>query len=291
VIELYVPSKTFVVGEYAVLRGAPALVAATKPYFHFTAKKSSTPKESPFHADSPAGKWFRQSQVLLKDWDVKFTDPHEGRGGFGASGAQFVFYHALCTYLQADSRTDDAADIWQDFKVCDSSNGSGADVVAQTLGGITCFTSSPFEAQSSAWPFQKMDFVILRTGRKTETHSHLKSLKLGDTKALLQADELAVAAFLDADLESFLAETATFQNELRLLGLQDPATTELLKKITEMSGVVFAKGCGAMGADTIMAFVEHAEMPAFREELKHNSLEAVATSLDLAAPLKLEMVN
>ena len=37
---------------------------------------------------------------LIREWNLEFLDPHGGRGGFGASSAQFLFIHAMTTFLQ-----------------------------------------------------------------------------------------------------------------------------------------------------------------------------------------------
>jgi mevalonate kinase len=286
-IQLRVPSKTFLVGEYAVLQGAPALVAATGPYFQFSATKSSEPQKSLFHENSAASRWFRQSEVLLKEWSVNCQDPHEGGGGFGASGAQFVFYHALATYLQSQRAEDDAHDVWQDYKACEKNPCSGADVVAQTLGGITCFQAEPFDARSYRWPFDESDFVILKTGQKVETHSHLQKM-LPPLEGLVATSKLAVEAFFKSNIEAFTSAIAMFQRELVKAGLQAETTIQILEAINSGPGVLVSKGCGAMGADTVLALIDAEYRSEFLEFAKDLNLKLVATASDLAPPSKLK---
>ena len=157
--ELEVPSKTFV-GEYAVLRGGPALIALTRPCFRFSAEKSEVEQKSKFHPDSAASKWFRQSEVLLRDWKVDLADSHKGQGGFGASGAEFVFYHLLSTYLQSKCINDDPADVWQDFKACDKSGGSGADVVAKRWAALPTFVRRRLKRSLTIGHLTKPIFVL-----------------------------------------------------------------------------------------------------------------------------------
>lgn len=290
-IELRVPSKTFLVGEYAVLQGAPALIATTKPFFRFSAKKLATGSQRClFEKESPAGCWFHQSDVLLRDWSVAYHDPHAGKGGFGASGAQFVFYHALTTYLQSKRTAEVVRDVWQDFRACDGSGGSGADVVSQLLGGITCFRAEPFEAQSGVWPFNEVGFVILRTGDKLATHAHLKTLDV-ESDELIDASEAAVIGFLENDLDRFLQGLSEFQLELHTLDLQTARSKELVDLLMTLPGVYVAKGCGAMGADTVLAVFDRSKELALMNELSKKDLLPVATSDDLAPPLSLELVN
>lgn len=287
-IELLVPSKTFLVGEYAVLQGAPALVAATGPCFRFRAEKTEAEWKSLFHPDSAASRWFRQSEVLLKNWKVDFEDPHHGAGGFGASGAQFVFYHALSTYLQSQRTSDDAGDLWQDYKACETGRASGADVVAQTLGGIVHFSQEPFEAKSYDWPFDETDFVILRTGTKVETHEHLRN-SLPSLEGVIAGAKLSVDAFFMSNVEAFAAGLAITQKELVKAGLQAETTLALLEKLNAAPGVLVTKGCGAMGADTVLAIIDNEYRTEFFHAMKELKLHLVATSLDLAAATQLKV--
>jgi len=287
-IELLVPSKTFLVGEYAVLQGAPALVAATNPCFRFRAEKTSEEQKSLFHPDSAASRWFRQSEILLKKWKVNFEDPHQGAGGFGASGAQFVFYHALSTYLQSQKLCDDVNDVWQDYKACETTKASGADVVAQTLGGIVHLTQEPFEAKSYDWPFDETDFVIIRTGQKIDTHTHLKQ-GLPSLEGVVAGAKLSTEAFFMSNVEAFASGLAITQKELTKAGLQAETTLAILEKLNAAPGVLVTKGCGAMGADTVLAIIDNEYRTEFFHALRELKLHPIATSLDLVHETKLKI--
>lgn len=287
-IELLVPSKTFLVGEYAVLQGAPALVAATQPCFRFRAEKTNIEQKSLFHPESAAGRWFHQSEVLLKNWKVDFQDPHEGLGGFGASGAQFVFYHLLATHLQSQRVEDHVEDVWQDYKACEKTRASGADVVAQTLGGIVHFSPKPFEAKGYDWPFDETDFVILRTGHKLETHTHLQS-ELPSLEGIIAGTKLSADAFFMSNIEAFAAGLAITQKELIKAGLQAQSTLQILEKLNAAPGVLVTKGCGAMGADTVLAIIDNEYRSEFFQFVRDLKLQLVATSLDLVRETKLKV--
>lgn len=287
-IELLVPSKTFLVGEYAILQGAPALVAATNPCFRFSAEKTDQEQKSLFHPDSAASRWFRQSEVLLKNWKVTFDDPHQGAGGFGASGAQFVFYHALSTYLQSQRLSEDVNDVWQDYKACETTQASGGDVVAQTLGGIVHISQDPFEAKSYDWPFDETDFVIVRTGQKIDTHTHLQQ-GLPSLEGIIAGAKLSVEAFFMSNVEAFASGLAITQKELVKVGLQAESTLAILEKLNAAPGVLVTKGCGAMGADTVLAIIDNEYRTEFFQSLRELKLHLVATSLDLVRETKLKV--
>ena len=74
---LQIPSKTFILGEYAVLEGAPCLGAATTPCFEMIFAPSAEKQSavSGFHPESPAGKFFRDHQDIFDSTKIQFMDP------------------------------------------------------------------------------------------------------------------------------------------------------------------------------------------------------------------------
>ena len=97
-LHMSVPSKTFLLGEYSILNGGRALLINNEPRFSC----SLVPTE-----DSKGAQGFSQlgaAARLLQDIDLSgyslhFQDPHEGQGGFGASGAQYIFAYAVKLFL------------------------------------------------------------------------------------------------------------------------------------------------------------------------------------------------
>ena len=57
-MKFFIPGKTFLVGEYAVLLGGAALGLATKPYFELTETEADEAADE-FHPDSPAGRYLK----------------------------------------------------------------------------------------------------------------------------------------------------------------------------------------------------------------------------------------
>src|SRR4051794_32388337 len=79
--------KVFILGEYSVLTGRPALVAAVPPRFSLEVRTPS----SLFHGESPVAQlqaWAKKAS--LPDLPFQFGDPWGGAGGFGFSTAQFA---------------------------------------------------------------------------------------------------------------------------------------------------------------------------------------------------------
>ena len=268
-----IPSKTFLCGEYAALRGGPSLLLVTEPFFSVTVSENQNNKcSSPFHPDSPAGKWF--SQTVESAAEFSFEDPHGGRGGFGASTAEF-----LSVYLYTKKKIEkeiSISSLLQDYRQVSQVNGalpSGADVVAQFLGAFDLSLSDQvrreekrlvyFDARSQSlhhsvyhWPFSEVELLVLRTGKKLATHDHLQNLDLGDVGSLSETSQSIHQALESKSLSDFLSGIEQYGELLQQRGWVAEHTQEFLQKISREEGVLAAKGCGAMGADTIFVCVQ-----------------------------------
>jgi mevalonate kinase len=141
----YIPSKTFMLGEYAALYDLPAIILNSSPYFvvevigsfdnyskdpscrdSFSPSMDSADSSSNIHPASPAGRFLQDKAISLK-----FTDPHQGSGGFGASSAQFVGAYLAAGYKD----TAELLELY--YKYAWSGLGlrpSGYDVLAQFAG-------------------------------------------------------------------------------------------------------------------------------------------------------------
>ena len=93
-----IPSKAFVLGEYAVLKGAPALVATIAPRFELVRQNAVDTSGggkpfADFSPEAPVRQFITASRrfILL---EARFVDPHKGSGGFGGSTAEFALAYA-----------------------------------------------------------------------------------------------------------------------------------------------------------------------------------------------------
>jgi mevalonate kinase len=281
-IDFSAPSKTFLAGEYAVLKGAPALILATTPRFELRAERGGEASVVGIPAGSPAAKWLDQRAPLLQDWKLEFVDPHQGKGGFGASSAQFLFAHALTTLLQISvSRAVAGLDLqalWNDFKVLSGGQASGADLLAQATGGVALVHGA--EAQAAAWPFPDLEFAILRTGDKVATHAHLAELDYGPLEKLVAPANLVTERFQTGSVEKFLQAVKAYAMALRELHLQAPSTLKLLSALEEQSWCKAAKGCGALGADTLLVFFAREDRAAAERYFAEVKLERISAELN-----------
>lgn len=294
-IRLSAPSKTFLIGEYAVLVGGPALVVNTAPRFSFLATRlqsTASPGsilEAGIAAASPAGQWLGQNAAQLSQWTLQFVDPHEGRGGFGASSAQFVFAHAFTTFLQSSvSRAVagyDLKTLWNDFQTLSGGQASGADVLAQTVGGVALVDMQNVRAEAHAWPFADLGFAVARTNKKLPTHEHLSQLKREPLNHLLGPTQACVESFVSGGSERFVTDAKNFVQVLRSLKLQTEDTLALTTDLEQQPWCLLSKGCGALGADTILTLFAPTDRNVALAELKNRGLEVVASDSDLALGL------
>jgi mevalonate kinase len=290
-IRLSAPSKTFLTGEYAVLAGAPALIINTQPRFELVAQKVGLVRDEAILGippDSPADRWLKQREPLLQGWSLDFKDPHKGRGGFGASSAQFLLVHAFTTYLQRSFEhwDEDAGDLWNDYQTLTKFSGSGADVLAQLSGGIARTELKPVETEAEDWPYPEIGFMILRTGKKVATHEHLRSVDRSKLTPLLPMAVSCYEAFDTEPSETFLSHVARYAKTLRELELQAPETLKMLSKFEAEEWCLVSKGCGAYGADTGIVFYPSESRREVMQFARTQGVEIAATETDLSSGLE-----
>lgn len=256
-----VPGKTFLVGEYLALDGGPSLILATEPRFVLRASRRRSFEQNPSHPfafSSPAERLFRRHEASFDGWSFKFEDPYEGAGGLGASSAQFLLlYSWLLDVRVGELAAFDWRRLLEEYRLC-SWNGegrppSGADVVAQAVGGVCEFDGRESAARRLEWRFARLSFTLLRTGVKLATHEHLKNVAPAPRELLHSTVEEGQRAFTEGNEDALVAAVDRYARILATAGLTAESTLGLLEVLkTEVKAVRAAKGCGAMGADVIL---------------------------------------
>lgn len=240
-MNLKVPAKTFLVGEYAVLNGETGLVITHEPYFEFG------PTGVAPHPESPAGRLGCSNAPRLLESEVT------GSGGFGASTAEF-----LAAWLNQNKNS--LYDDW--WKSCFKSfknlnlpgNPSGVDLVAQIVGGISEFSPKELSAKMHTWPFDDIRFQIYKTGNKVKSHEHLLNLQNLSFSNLTEPLQKTLQGFLGKKSLDFIEGVNSYRKALRSLNLEVPATSKILDALVTQPGVLAVKGCGALGADAFIVF-------------------------------------
>lgn len=272
---LSVPSKAFILGEYAVLKGAPALVATFAPRFELSKSGEGTPLAK-IHEASPVRRLIeahRGSELL----SAHYRDPHQGSGGFGGSTAEFALAYAALNGTGAS-----VSKLWEEYLQIQP-QASGADLAAQWTGGV--LVADPVGKSVEKIHGEKLfrNFFVFsaahQAGRKVKTHEHLELLKRADLAQLARSEVLAngIDSARRGDFEEFARSVNEYARLLRAMGLELSQTTEDRAALRDVPGVCAVKGTGAMQADALVVFgnpeVNHAELS--------QKLTAVAQSRNL----------
>ncbi len=275
-----IPSKSFLVGEYAVLGGSPCLLYLGSPCFKMDSKKIfGEGKLVGIPKGSPAEKYFSTHKQKFYGQEISFIDPYKGAGGLGASTAQFLgLYKKINPTLSLSALLADyRAAAWDGIGTAPS----GADLCAQTIPlqekkrNFVWYYPERQQIELADWPFLQGDFILIRTGFKVPTHTHLQSLNVRSNKDLFARLSLTQLqqSWKQANFAMWNLEIANFQAELENLGFLLPESADLILELKKVGGVLSAKGCGAMGADFVCAFVEKSQISVLQSYLRQRKLE------------------
>ncbi|GHT98782.1 hypothetical protein FACS1894126_4580 [Alphaproteobacteria bacterium] len=245
-------SKTFLVGEYAVLFGGGAVVLTTDPEFKLTVEHSDCTFLVGINERSPAFSFFLNHVDVFRNLRISFIDPHNGTGGFGASSAQYVLLHQLYRKL-TDTVWNFDSFLAEYRSYCGQSVGpSGADCIAQQENRHIYFKGTSNSIEHMDWNFRDLDFIIFKTGLKVETHTHLQQLPSIDVSSLNVIVENVRDSFIRNDSDMLIKNVMDFFCSLDKMGLVTDRTCSLVNQLLKTKEILAAKGCGAMAADTII---------------------------------------
>lgn len=255
-----VPGKTFLLGEYAVLNGSPALIACSSPYFelHVTNTPST---QYPFHPESPAGKLIYDHHALFSEKTLRWVCPYVG-GGFGESTAAFLACYEMI--YGHPSNLDALNKLYQCYLTYAYNNKgippSGADLIAQTQNNTLVYIqksdSHITAVETFSWPFTNYRLFLMKTAHKIPTHTHLESLNnLPDTTYLSELTQRGYKALCENNPTDFIHCINNYATELQRLRLTLKNTQEILITLNKNTHCLAAKGCGALGADVIAVVI------------------------------------
>ncbi len=282
------PGKAFLLGEYAAIDGRMCLVAAVPPRFELRVGGGL----EAFHPESPVARFLAASPLE----GYSFHDPLQGRGGFGASTAQF----ALCARaLHPDWSTQQ---IWARYREIESAQPlppSGADLVAQCEGGIVGFSfRQEFRVRTftpnATWKDILLFSATDQPGRKLPTHTHLAELAARgfprEFEGFLEYLEPYVvegAKALEQGDSARLGECMKlFATMLSKQGLESEAARADRLALSFLPGVHGVKGTGAMLHDGIVAVVAQESQTEFIRAAETRGLRLVRQGLDFEPGLR-----
>jgi hypothetical protein len=276
-------AKTFFLGEYGAVATQRALVWLTEPVFsaHFGDKVSSSSPLSP-----PCKRLLQAVAPELLGMGYQFTDPYQGRGGLGASSAEFLLWMRAVSFYRDWGAHWHYPAYWStllDYYTRCSWSGrgvppSGVDVVAQNYAGLVYIDVSNGVYETLAWPFSEVGVALAHTNQKLATHLHLEDqVHAGRWAPLSDWVEQAREALHAADLDQLIASIrGAYQQQLEI-GLVAAHTQEIVSSLQQVPVFLAAKGCGAMGSDVILALYPVAREVEAIAQLGAQGLEVLTT--------------
>lgn len=275
-----IPAKTFFLGEYAAIAGAPAILLTTTPCFELTL--TNEPGLQGIHPDSPAGQFWMQQRPT--DKGLLWYDPYHGRGGMGASSAQWLGAWYASNQLQKKQITQQGMldayfqSAWQGVGV----RPSGYDILAQSLHACVFIHRQQEQCETYAWPFTDLAFILVHTGEKLATHHHLQALTLtSQMSTLAEIVQSAKSAFESADSTQVIDAVNAYHQHLFKLDLVATHSLHLMELLQKNPDVLAIKGCGAMGADVLLMLVPQNRLKENCNHLRTMKMDILATSEDL----------
>jgi len=272
------PGKMMISGEYAVLAGAEAIVAAVSRRAHASVPGEGQRGSAPA-APAEARAAFSQVEGALGKLgfeptvDVSELRSKDAKLGLGSSAAAAAAAAGLAFVEHGQEIASDAAR----HRVFDAAwrghmdvapIGSGADVAASVFGGFLRFSRRGVEIQVSPleWPAGLRTHVVW-TGQEARTSTFLERVA-GLAKAapakheqLLQALKDEAARFLRAvekrDTNGILVSTGAYGRAMGALGdaAEIAIVNDTLRKVAELAERAggAAKPSGAGGGDVAIA--------------------------------------
>lgn len=282
VIEISCPAKTFIMGEYAALEGGSAIVLNTAPRFACRIQKSNKPQKIDMPENSPAGQWIRKNPQDFGSLDIHWINPYKNKGGLGLSSAQFNILYAYSFILrQGNIDHIKPQEIWRSYRSLKYEGflPSGADVICQWVGGVGVFEQDPLSVETLTSSLPDLQCFVLRTGEYFETYKYLKNLKLKDVSDLKKISKEGVQAMKQRDEEAFIQAINDYRKALTAQNYVTKKTQEILDRFTKIKSIKACKGCGAMGAETLLVFYKKEDEEEVRKEVSF--LECVADASGL----------
>lgn len=291
-------------GEYSILKGGAALIAATQPRFEVSVEAGAG-KLHNIHNDSPAGVFVQKNISFFKKFDIHFRDDFS-LGGLGASTAQFLAVYVLNEYrencLTGGERYLDHQQLLKAYTAC-AWNGegyppSGADLIGQERGYLTVIDKAAGRMSGHSWSFQNIGFTLVHTGVKLATHEHLKTVlnfditEMQSAFSLLQLSLDQQAGLNVEEREAkFIEGIHGYAQALQKQKLTAPHSLAFLDEVRQLQGVRAAKACGAMGSDVLFMVTNKNQTEALNKYLASKNLKIIATEASISDGLQLRVLK
>lgn len=244
-----IPGKLFLIGEYSVITGGKALLAAVKPAFEYATNEGDAVS---IHAESPVGKYLEQTAQKVS---LKLYNPGLG-AGFGTSTAELI---AAIQGINGVLPETESILKWYQKEF---PNASGADLATQlealrtTKGLFEVSEKTQIKSLHAAASGRSILLFQAPVVEKVPTHEDLKRVRpeisLEVANAFVERAKVCFTSGGSADWH-VLTEWA---NWLSTFGLESAFAQKVRSKIIQVPGVLGAKGCGAGLNDVMLVVVD-----------------------------------
>jgi hypothetical protein len=244
-----VPGKIFLMGEYSVIEGGKAVVAALKPAFKYSTDAGT---DVAIHSDSPIGKYLIQTQQKLT---LKMSHPGLG-AGFGTSTAELIAGLQLI-----NGTVPSTASIWAWYRK-EFPLASGADLAAQLESIHTNHAIFEISKYQQIRPlgytaiFKQFFLFQVPSTEKLATHVDLKKPRsaISTAEANQMVDRFEAALANNAISE--MTVLTDWANWLSSHGLETAHAKMLRTRFMQIAGVIGFKGCGAGLNDVFVVAID-----------------------------------
>jgi mevalonate kinase len=270
---LSIPGKVFLIGEYGVIHGGRAILAALKPPFEFSMTETAV-----VHPDSPVGMFMKDSSAdsgMDAGTAPKLVSQGLGKG-FGTSTAELI-----AGAFSLDQKIPEKSSFWLRYRN-QVKGASGADLAVQLSameGKGSLFEvcrKDRVESIAARKESFVLDSILIFVAPKTSklmTHVDLAKVRLVPDVEMLdrRVDQIRIA-IEKGDLELFSAFN-DFADDLHRHGLETPFAHQIRNTLRHLDGVIGVKGCGAGLNDVFLVVVRDASV--------ENQVQKTAASLGL----------
>ncbi len=306
--KITVASKTFFVGEYAVLEHFSGIVLSTSPRFELTCERvgeniegGSLQLNCSLGGERALSRLISKNEELLNPYNINFIDPHNRCGGFGASSARFLMLARLIKELKGEKFCIfETIRLFQDLGFDENNQNSlkpsGADIATQFVGGVGILNQDEQGEKavtSINWVFDELRCLIFKTSCKVDTGRHLEGLNssfatcgaISPLRALVQT---GVQAFFEKKSTDIIDVVNEYSNVMNKIGLTHDYTNNLLSQMRGHDVVLAVKGCGAMAADVVIVLCKVGNENEVIKIADRYGLLYKSSSSDLSPPMEIE---
>lgn len=268
-------------GEYAVLDGAPALVAAIDRGVSCTVFPNdqfvvSTPYDDRFVRPALEAVQAPPARYMFEDWNPVQTGSKPGFGGSAAAAVAAVIAGGIANETRRSPH--EIQTIATAVHRAVQGGGSGIDVAASAHGGILRFQQGQVSPQPPVEP------IIVWSGQSAQTGPRVRQyLAWQERDHFAQRSKAAVDEFAMNPIEAMREMTALLDLMSRKAEVDywTPALREITRIATQLGGA--AKPSGAGGGDIAVALLPPSAARAdFDRQIRAAGLQVIPANLCLA---------